>query len=210
MINTIIFDLGGVLIDIDYSKTKDKFKILIDEFKTEIPSISKIGEINKKYEIGAITDEEFRRLYYDCFGFSLSDIVFDFGWNALLRDFNETGINLIKKLKKEYRICLLSNTNNIHYKYCNKRLKDENLADGFNELFDLIFLSYRLKMKKPDLSIYQHVIKELNVLSNEILLIDDLSVNTDAAKKTGMNIIHLTDNKTIETEVLNFLQTCNS
>jgi len=205
MIKTIIFDLGGVLIDIEFSKTTEKFKKLIEAQKKEIPSIGEIWEINRNYEVGDFDDAMFRSLYQLHLGFSIPDEIFDDAWNALLRNFNLAGFNLIKKLKPKYQICLLSNTNRIHYNHCDNRLKEENISNGFSELFNPIFLSYELKMKKPDKPIYTYVVDTLGVNPEEILFIDDLKANIETAKEIGINTIHLTDNKVIEELVLSYL-----
>lgn len=206
MIKTIIFDLGGVIIDIDYSQTIDKFRQIRRNIIKDILSLDEVEKINNQYETGEISDAEFRFLLQEYLKISVNDDIFDDAWNALLVGFNDDSVTLVKELQKGYKVCLLSNTNKIHYEYINKMIRSAGIAENLKDLFDITFLSYELGMKKPDRKIFEHVIGILDVKPAEILFIDDLKMNVDIAGEVGIQTIHITDNKEIINVVNQFLE----
>ena len=108
-------------------------------------------------------------------------------WNELLIDIPSERIHLITELRKRYRVVLLSNTNITHINASNEWLFNNSQYNGLNELFDKLYLSYEMRMSKPDDEIYQSLLKSENVNPEKALFIDDSIANINAAKALGIN-----------------------
>ncbi|MGI6479173.1 MAG: HAD family hydrolase [Salinivirgaceae bacterium] len=204
-IKYIIFDLGGVLMDIDFDKTFEAYSKITGNPKEILRDSKLLLDVYLNYESGAITDDEFRSAIRKNLNVDVDDKTIDNAWNALLLDFNSQAISLLHSLKNKYPLYLLSNTNNIHFNHSNQKIAEQNLAESLVSLFDGLFLSYIIGCRKPSEEIYQHVLEQLKCLPQEILFIDDLEPNTIAAEKLGIQTILLTDKNKITELVLNKL-----
>ena len=115
----------------------------------------------------------------------------------MLLDTPRTRIELLKQLGKKYRLFLLSNTNSVHTEYYTNYLKREyNLQ--FPVLFEKVFYSHEVGMRKPDREIFEYVLSNKRMLPSETLFIDDTEINTDVASDAGMMAIYLPNGYTIE------------
>jgi glucose-1-phosphatase len=119
----------------------------------------------------------------------LSDAEIDKAWNAILLDIPAERIELIKKIRQKYPIYLLSNTNNIHIKASNDYLKKAHGISHLDQLFDQLFLSYEMGMWKPDVEIYNSVLKQIKLQPNEVLFLDDNLKNIETANTLGIQTI---------------------
>ena len=117
-------------------------------------------------------------------------------WNALLLDFPPERINLLKKIKSQYRTFLLSNTNSIHLQEFQERLNNEQ-GVYLEDLFEKAYYSHVVKMRKPDAEIFQLVLNENRLEPSETLFIDDTASNFAEAEKLGIQIYHLKPGTTI-------------
>ncbi len=201
-IKYIIFDLGGVLIDIDFEKTFEAYAKITGKPKETLKQSKPLAGIYLDYESGVLSDADFRNEIREKLHVDVDDKTIDNAWNALLLDFNNNAFNLIHSLKTKYSLYLLSNTNNIHFQHCNQRIVEQGLGESLKSLFNGLFLSYKIGYRKPSERIYQHVIKRLKCLPQEILFIDDLEENIKAAQELGIQTILLTDKSTIVEQVL--------
>jgi glucose-1-phosphatase len=196
-IKNIIFDLGGVIINIDFQLTFEAFaKLGNTDILTILKKFEQL-EIFKRYEKGEFTDNEVRDLFRKEFNSDLSDKQFDDAWNALLQDIPLKRIELIQQLKNKYRLFLLSNTNNIHIKKVNQILYESSKVNMLDDLFEKAYYSYSICMGKPDLEIYQHVLRDKNLKAEETLFIDDNKDNIEGAKAAGLKVIHVQSPETI-------------
>src|SRR5262245_51221605 len=112
-IKNIIFDLGGVILNIDLRKTQDAFSSL----GVNIEEIFRMGHIDsffKSYETGMIDDVQFITALQKMAGTDLAPETIVGAWNALLLDFPPERIHFLKHLKSKYRLFLLSNTSALH------------------------------------------------------------------------------------------------
>lgn len=178
--HTIIFDLGGVIINIDPPAT---FYALEQLFNTKIRPEDLHFDA---YEKGQYSEDEYIAFLRHQFG-DVSRADFFMAWNKMLLDIPPHRIELIKKLQKTHRVLLLSNTNPTHIVEIEKRLNHE-LNTSFNRLFDRCFLSYEMKMRKPDTEIYLEVKKQLEVDENAIF-VDDNNDNVMASINAGIPAI---------------------
>ncbi len=203
-IKAIVFDLGGVLVDIDFEKTITEYGKQTGLSVEEIKKSTFLTSVYQDYEAGYLNECQFRAEVCSRFGISLKPELFDYAWNALLLDFNPTAIELIKHLRQNFPVYLLSNTNKIHFEECNRRLHQE-FNETFESLFTGLFLSYRIGYRKPSERIFQHVVSQTRCKPHEILFIDDLEENIQAANQMGFKTIHLTDNRQINHKTLEFI-----
>ena len=189
-IKNIIFDLGGVILNINFKKTEEAFLQLgLKNFSDHI-SQTYISDFFEKYETGLIDDVEFVEGIAKLIGEPIDDDKIIAAWNALLLDFPPERIALLKKIKTKFRIFLLSNTNSIHLKEFQQRLF--NLYGVYLEdLFEKAYYSHAVKLRKPGAAIFELVLKENNLDPSETLFIDDTASNFEEAKKLGIHVHHL-------------------
>lgn len=184
-IKTIVFDLGGVLIDLDFKDslaafTKSGFK----NIENRVSNYGRDGHFND-YEIGTITTEQFRDFIRSELTEPATDQQIDDMWNKILIDIPHEKLDLISELHKNYTIYMLSNTNELHWIYICDRIKSYRGLSP-NDYFDKIFLSFKIHISKPSPGIFEEMIKETNLVPDETLFIDDSEANCRAAEKFGI------------------------
>lgn len=197
-IKAIIFDLGGVLLNIDFNKVSAAFKALEIEKFDELYSQSEANLLFQNLETGKITEEEFcdRMKNYTAGTVTSDDIVQ--AWNSILLDFRQESLDHLKALKNKYKLFLLSNTNIIHFKAFNKIFDLTINQDSFNSLFDKVYYSHEIGLRKPEAAAYQIVLQENNLLPEEAVFIDDTLKNIEGAKAVGIPTIFLDKGMRIE------------
>ncbi len=190
-IKNIIFDLGGVLLDVDYDATIQAFKDQnvtdFDNFFTQAAQIKLFDRLDK----GEISPQEFRDTLRQLSGVRIGDQQIDDAWNAMLGTFPEERMTLLKKVKTHYRIFLLSNTNAIHYPVYQKYMHDRFGMAGLEDLFEKQYLSYRIGMRKPDVEIFEYVMDDSESDPGETLFIDDSLQHVHGAEEAGLHALHL-------------------
>ncbi|MES1220537.1 MAG: HAD family phosphatase [Bacteroidota bacterium] len=190
-IKNIIFDLGGVILDIDFKRTEAAFHLLgWDDFLNHINQFH-ITDLFEKYETGKISDADFVKGIQQLIGKPVDADKIIAAWNALLVGFPAPRINLLKKLKNKYRTFLLSNTNSIHHDEFQQRLFKEQ-GVYLEDLFEKTYYSHAVKLRKPEAPIFELVLKENNLIPQETLFIDDTAMNFSEAEKLGIQVHHLT------------------
>ena len=195
-IRNIIFDWGGVITNIDYHATIHKFaEIGITDFK-EYYSKSAINELFLLFEKGKIEAYEMRNNLRKDFNVNVTDQQIDDAWNAMLLDTPVERLELLKFLKTDYRIFLLSNTNSIHAPHYNKYIQDT-YGINFPGLFESVYYSHEIGMRKPDHEIYEFVLNKSGLKKDETLFIDDLEVNILPARELGIQTYLLTKPDTL-------------
>jgi HAD superfamily hydrolase (TIGR01509 family) len=195
-IKNIIFDLGGVILNIDIKRTEKALRELgVDNLSQHLKQAQLIS-LFKKYEAGKIDDAVFINAIQSLSAKPLTDEEVINAWNALLLDFPPERIELLRTLKKKYRLFLLSNTNGIHYKQFQQQLY---LQTGYylEDLFEKTYYSHTIGLCKPDVAAYQFVINENKLDPAETIFIDDTEANMAGAKEAGLQVYHLTPGKSI-------------
>ncbi len=191
-IDAIIFDFGGVLINIDYGATITAFKNLGIKDFDQMYSQAAQSNLFDELEIGQISPQRFINgiLEYLPKGTSPNQVVH--AWNAMLLDVPEERIKLLLRLKQEgYKIYLLSNTNEIHIDVAYRHWERTNQISP-DDLFDHVYLSHEMGMRKPSTEIFHRVCKEQDLTPSNTLFIDDSIQHIEGAKKCGLKTIHLT------------------
>lgn len=194
----IIFDLGGVILDIDISKTNEAFRALGFEKIDDYFGLGHAGYFFRDYEEGTIADDEFVNKVRQKIGEQVSEEEVIGAWNALLGEFPEDRIRYLEKLKEHYRLFLFSNTNGLHLKAFKKIFERSFAGRNLDELFEKAYYSHLEGFRKPDSKGFHHIVKENNLEPRKTIFVDDALVNVEAARKAGLKGFHIEPGKTIE------------
>jgi FMN phosphatase YigB (HAD superfamily) len=190
-IENIIFDFGGVILDIDPMLTVKELEKLGFHDVERLKSKDFYQQVIYKFEKGIDTPAVFHDKLRNYLQMNLSDRQLDNAWNALLFDIPEERIRVIEQVKKHYPVYLLSNSNEIHY---DLYVRDLQLRFGyrdFDALFDKAYFSFDLHLAKPHEEIYEFVINQHELNPAKTLFIDDRQENIEGARKAGLKTFHL-------------------
>ncbi|RLD67590.1 MAG: HAD family phosphatase [Bacteroidetes bacterium] len=191
MIRNIIFDLGGVILNIDFQRAADSFrKMGLNDFEGLYSQAQQV-DLFSRFESGIISPELFRSELREIANSSLSNDQIDQAWNDLILDFPPARLQLIKDLRANYKLYLLSNTNRIHADFYNQDLRDTHGIDGLEELFDKVYYSHEIALRKPDEAPFKYVLNDQDLKAEESLFIDDSLPNILTANQIGINTIFL-------------------
>lgn len=193
-IDFLIFDLGNVIIDIDYEFSINELKKIIPEQKFGLTSLFFPSHFHKNYEKGLITTDEFRNEIRKYFEMDLSDDAIDHVWNSLLRVIPQERVSLLRMLRKRFGTAILSNTNSLHIDAFEKMIKDQTDETSIQNLCDFTFLSHEMGLAKPDVSIYEKVLQTINIQPERVLFFDDLEANLQGAEAIGIQTQLITKN----------------
>lgn len=184
--NTIIFDLGGVIIDLDKERCIEAFKgigymdvdLLLGNYKQD-------GEF-LALEEGKLSAGEWRNFIRGKIGRDIADELIDNAFNAFLVDIPIVKLRMLRRLRDKYRIVMLSNTNPVMFE---GRIRELFRCDGWEmeDYFDDIFVSYRMGMSKPSRGIFTEVADRLGIMPEEAMFIDDSVKNIAMASDLGFN-----------------------
>jgi len=188
-IKTLIFDFGDVFINLD---KQGALQNALNLFNLEAFDAD-MTETNELYEVGNISTLEFIEFYKSKFP-NLSNTELIDAWNYIIKDFPIHRLDFIKDLaqKKDYKLILLSNTNNMHIDYVKETVP---FFDDFKNCFDVFYLSQEIHLRKPNTDIFEFVLKESNLDPKECLFIDDTKDNTDTANTLGLNTWNIDETK---------------
>jgi glucose-1-phosphatase len=196
-IKNIIFDLGGVLLNIDPKRTIDAFTQLGMKKLIGDKGLSYDHEIFYLMEQGKINPEEFRNGVRQLLTEEVTDQQIDDAWTAMLIDFPEIRVRLLQNLKNHFGIYLFSNTNAIHVaKYQSDFRKLHQIE--VSSLFDKDFYSNEIGFRKPNHESFEEVIRLSEVNPSETLFIDDSLPNVEAAIACGLKGYWLNPSEKIE------------
>ncbi|PZR30139.1 MAG: HAD family phosphatase [Azospira oryzae] len=189
-VKNIIFDLGGVIINLSVPSTVLAFAKASGKSVDEVAAlVNSPGFIN--YEKGLISDEAFRQHVREELNWQASDNEIDESWNAMLLDIPLERLQLLERLKKSYRIFLLSNTNEIHLRKFNQILDSTSGQKEMDGYFHKAYYSHRMKMRKPDVEIFEFVVNENELNPEETLFLDDNLSNLKGAEMAGIKTFHV-------------------
>ena len=190
-IKNIIFDLGGVILDIDENivyKELEKMGVNI----AQLAHSKEFIETMSKFDTGIYTAPTFRRKMKALVGQDkMTDQKFDSIWNAMLLDIPRERIEAIEQVKQHYKIFLMSNTNEIHY---DLYVRDLQLRFGYKEfdaLFHKSYFSFAEHLEKPDPRFFELILDHEGLAPEETLFIDDTEANIKAARSLGIRTYHI-------------------
>ncbi|MCH8800421.1 MAG: HAD family phosphatase [Chloroflexi bacterium] len=181
MAATIIFDLGGVLVHLDWNKVCAPLARLSDRGYAAVLKEVQNGPIVESSMLGHLTPQEFHRSL--CAKIHV-DIPFDPFieiWNGLLSP-DEDMAALVEELGSVHRLVLASNTDAIHLAFAQEHF-------SVMQAFDRFFLSYEMGLLKPDPAYFHHILYGLQVPPSDCVFIDDRPENVQSARNVGMNAL---------------------
>ena len=184
----IIFDLGGVILDINMQKALNGFAALgLPESELRF-DVGEAAELMHRYQLGHFTTDEFCKFVAaKCNPGTTPEQVAD-AWNSICLGIPERKLNAIKALKQRANVYLLSNTNDLHWQYCLDHWFNAN-GNRCEDFFDKVFLSQDMHLEKPHSEIFEQVIK---VTGTDAIFLDDNLDNVNAAKNCGIHAVHIT------------------
>jgi len=197
-IDNIIFDLGGVILEIDLEIIKQGFnKLGFNKNETGI-ELFKHNPIFNKFEKGEIEPKVFREAIRKACPNNFTDEQFDEVWNSVLINYPKENIELLKSLQPNYKTFLLSNTNEIHYDFYTEKLNKEFGIKNLDALLYKAYYSHTSGMRKPDKDFFELILNENKLIPEKTLFIDDFIENIETAKSIDIKTLHLTDFKLIK------------
>ena len=197
-IKAIIFDFGGVILDIDYGLTSKAFTQLGVKDFDRMYSQKAANLLFQKLEEGKITEEDFYKEFSSIALPNASADQIRNAWNAMLLQYRTNALDELKLLRRRYSLYLLSNTNCIHLREFTN-IFDKQIGEGsLEDYFDKVYYSHEIGHRKPGREAYEWVLNENRLTPGETLFIDDSVQNIDAAKELGMQTIFLQPGTGIE------------
>lgn len=190
-IKNIIFDLGGVLLNIDYSKTEKAFTDLGVTNFASLYNQHEASPLFQQLEKGTIANHDFYPAFCRSANVNLSDDDIANAWCAMLGDFPMERLNWLEEIGFRYNIYLFSNTNRIHYKTFQNIFHQETGKENFDDYFIKAWYSHDLGLRKPDPEAFRKLLDIEKLTADETLFIDDTEVNIEGAKKAGLQTIYL-------------------
>jgi len=189
-IKNILFDLGGVILDINVQATRQEF------YELGLPPVfmhypdNMQTDLFFRYETGRLDTGEFRKEIRRLSGLDLSDGQIDRAWTAMLVGIPTSRTTLLKKLSERYDLYMLSNTCPMHAPVFEKMFLD---ASGISmrDLFRKIFYSFEIGHHKPDREAFEYVIRHAGISPKETFFLDDNIHNIKTSQELGFRAIHI-------------------
>lgn len=189
-IDNIIFDLGGVIINLDLDHAFDRFSQLFGrDVRSQMMEDYHNHKFFRQYEVGAISDEEFRNSLRELANSDLDDAHLDETWNSMLGDIPGERIDWIRELANDYKVVILSNTNSIHIHRFNEIFSQSSTYNLPEDLFHKTYYSHEIKDRKPNLSCFQYVLDDFGMLPEKTIFYDDNLDNIKTANELGINTV---------------------
>lgn len=185
-IRNIIFDLGGVFINLDNSLTEKAFRQLGAKDFSHYFGHGFAASFFVDYELGKITDDEFMSALRTMLGKNVPDADLVEAWNALLLDFPKERIELLKTISNKYRLFLFSNTNSLHLEAVRKIFLKSFPGESLEDHFEKTYYSHILQLRKPDKISFEHIIRENGLDPAITLFVDDALINVEGAMAAGL------------------------
>ena len=194
----IIFDLGNVILPIDFSAPVKAFaEIGLEDFDALYGKIQQSDFFNL-LETGKITEQYFRDEMRRISGISWTDKQIDDACSTIILDFRKATFYMLEKLAVKESVYLLSNTNSIHFKRYNQQVVDKFCKGGLSSYFKKAYYSHELGVRKPGEEIFQYVLNDLSVNAEECLFIDDHPDNIATANRMGFHTYLLSSDERVE------------
>lgn len=185
-IQTLLFDFGGVLVDLRREDCVQRFARLGFDITPYLGAYAQQGFVGQ-LENGDLTQEQFcQHIRQQAGRPELTDEEIVGAWNAYIPHIPTERLDMLRRIARHYRLCLLSNTNAIHWQLAERQLFRHPDAGDLLTLFAQKFLSFRLHMQKPSPRIYRHVLSQLSCAPAEALFLDDSPTNVQAAQAAGL------------------------
>ena len=190
-IRNIVLDLGGVILELDVNRSIELLSELGFPGEENLDIIFSKYPFFLKFETGRIGPDEFLDALTIQLGNHTPREKIIEAWNAMILGFRPDTVKLLTKLREKYRLFLLSNTNAIHEVYYNDILHMKHGIPNLTGIFEKVYYSHDVNMRKPDHEIFQYVLDDSRINPRETLYIDDTEVHVKAAGDLGIHVYHL-------------------
>ncbi|WP_159567207.1 glucose-1-phosphatase [Budvicia diplopodorum] len=187
-----IFDLGNVIVDIDFKRALGVWSNLSGTPLATLAEHFVMGQSFEQHERGEISDEEFAERVCDELGVALSFEQFSAGWQAIFVGQRDEVVDIMQRLRAEgHRVVVLSNTNELHCSYWLEQYPQ------VSESADKVYLSQELGMRKPEANIYRYLLDQEGFTPENTVFFDDNRDNVVGAAALGIAAVHVVDNQVI-------------
>ena len=190
-IRNIIFDLGNVIVNLDFDASVKAFTAL--GLKHDVLNNQQVysDPVFYEFEVGKITKPEFfMRVRAVLKNPEATDIQIENAWNSMIKDVPSCRVKVLQEIARKYNIYLFSNTNQVHIEGFHATFKAQHGID-FPSLFVKDYYSHEIHERKPDLSSYQKVVELSGINPKESMFVDDLEKNIIGAGKAGLQTFWL-------------------
>ncbi len=190
----LILDLGGVILTINYHLIIDAFELAGIPNAIDLYSQQSQVHLFDQLETGLINEQQFYESIRQFAGKSISDEQIEKCWNAILIGLPTENIEILYALKKKYRLFLLSNTNSIHERAYRKMIVDQCGSFIFDDIFEKMYLSHRIHLRKPNAEIFNYVLNDAKLDRDETFFVDDSAQHIEGARKIGLDALLMPHN----------------
>ena len=193
MLPHLLFDFGGVIIDIDYERTPAAFRHLSRAGSIVEFNQARQATLFDEFETGHLSPTEFRVGLRATYDLDATDAEIDAAWHAMLLDVPAERLALIEELRRQgHQTALLSNTNALHIAEINQRLATRyGFRHGIADVLDRVFYSQEVGLRKPGEEIFRHALREMNWRAEDVLFIEDSPQHIATARRLGLRVLHL-------------------
>jgi len=199
-IDNIIFDLGGVLFDIDYHLSANAFEELgIPDFK-KLYSQAHQNDWFDNFEIGKINQQELLAYLHENIPGNHQDADLIRCWNAMLLGMEPIKFETLKKIRPHFKLFLLSNANELHLPQVERMIEEKNPGQTLQAHFDQLYFSHLIGLRKPHPESFLKIINDHQLDMERTLFLDDSIQHVEGAKAIGLNAALIT--KDFNTEVV--------
>ncbi|HEX8329737.1 MAG TPA: HAD family phosphatase [Hymenobacter sp.] len=193
MLPHLLFDFGGVIIDLDYEATPAAMRRLSRAGRNIAFTQAQQSELFDRFETGHLSAAEFRAGLREAYDLDATDAEIDAAWHAILLDVPAERLALIGQLRQQgHQTALLSNTNTLHIAEINRRLATQyGFKHGIADVLDRVFYSQEVGLRKPGEEIFRHALAEMNWQPEDVLFIEDSPQHVATARRLGLRVLHL-------------------
>jgi putative hydrolase of the HAD superfamily len=185
-IKNIIFDLGGVLLNIDYNKTIAAFREMgVKDFEQMFTQFH-ANDLFTRLETGRVSNDEFYDALKTVIPIPVSNNEIDTAWNAMLLSYRSESLATLEELAQRYSLFILSNTNRIHLARFQQIFTRDTGKPLLDEYFGKCWYSHMIGLRKPGKEVYEFVLQDEGLVAAETIFIDDTIDNIETAKKLGI------------------------
>lgn len=210
MIKTILFDFGGVVINLNQPQAVERYKEIGLADADRMLDAYTQGGIFGELESGQITAEEFRAELGKLIGHEVTEEQCRYAWTGYCGGLPEKNLETLRRLRAEgYRLVLVSNTNPFMMSWACSSDFDGN-GHPLDDYFDAMYMSYKIGAMKPDERFFRKMIEDERLNAAEALFLDDGLRNIEAAARFGIHTLHVADGSDWTADVWHVLDELNT
>lgn len=188
-VKALLFDLGGVIVDLDYKKTANAFENIGLQNAEKAYSQFNQTDLFNLFETGHISSEEFLAEIQNEITNQVSLSEITKAWNSMIIGFQHSKLEKIKKLSEQVPCYLLSNTNEIHLSYIEQLLQEMGFKHFLN-IFESCYFSHQIGKRKPHKETFEWVLNQMNYDAQDVLFIEDSPQHIEGAKSAKLNTFY--------------------